>query len=422
MSEHKSEWNELNYYARFKLAFKFDLALQYRDGSFAVKQDLEEMLHLLKSLAEEGYPPALSTLGECYYDGTGVEKDPREALRLFRLAAKKKDAHAQFYIGFLYMTGIVVGKDRDKAIYWYRLSAAQGHAEAQYRLGHHECREGNFQDGARFYRLASEQGHAGAQSQLGHLYELGHGLQMNIEKAISLYQSAANKGDPHAQSDLARHHLRTGEDLKEAARLNRLAIEHGNVDQAKLNLSVQYLQGMGVEVNKKEALRLIHSVTDQEDPDVKFALGVWHNTEKEYLSAGQFFMAAAEQKHKNAESWIGSYLFFRNLKKEQSRHSILHDTFTTQESAVFLKEFKLFEEKLKLFNKQELAAKDVVHLSQRSESFKNSILIMLASIEHMPKVCLAIIASYMAMDYGIADGSEPKKNEEPPNDSSCLMM
>ncbi len=45
--------------------------------------------------ADDGFAPAQFRLGECYRDGTGVEKDPVEALAWIRLAISKDVPDAQ---------------------------------------------------------------------------------------------------------------------------------------------------------------------------------------------------------------------------------------------------------------------------------------------------------------------------------------
>lgn len=42
-----------------------------------------------------GYSVAQCTLGDCFYNGNGVDKDLREAVKWYRLAAAQGDADAR---------------------------------------------------------------------------------------------------------------------------------------------------------------------------------------------------------------------------------------------------------------------------------------------------------------------------------------
>ena len=56
--------------------------------------------------AEQGYPPALFSVGDCYYLGLGVEKDPDKAAEYYRKALdagydpdEEDEAHLKAVLG-----------------------------------------------------------------------------------------------------------------------------------------------------------------------------------------------------------------------------------------------------------------------------------------------------------------------------------
>jgi len=74
----------------------------------------------------KGNAHAQVALGECYLNGTGVEKDDVEAVKWFRKAAEQGNAHAQVKLGECYRNGTGVEKDDVGAVKWFRKAAEQG--------------------------------------------------------------------------------------------------------------------------------------------------------------------------------------------------------------------------------------------------------------------------------------------------------
>ena len=77
---------------------------------------------------------SLFNLGECYYNGEGVNKDAAEAVKWYREAAKQGNAVAQYRLGYFYLNGLGVNKDAAEAVKWYREAAEQGFKLAEEAL------------------------------------------------------------------------------------------------------------------------------------------------------------------------------------------------------------------------------------------------------------------------------------------------
>lgn len=120
----------------------YELALLYISCRIWVRYpyscpDNEGAAGVLTDLADRGYVPAQTVLGEIYlFGGNGVSVDYQLAVSLFEAAAAMSDSAAYYWLGEIYITGLGVDADPDAAARWYLLAAAnQGNAEAQFELG-----------------------------------------------------------------------------------------------------------------------------------------------------------------------------------------------------------------------------------------------------------------------------------------------
>jgi len=96
----------------------------------------------------------------------------QQVFELYTRAAELGHSAAQYNIAMMYSNGESVFVDYQQAAYWFLLSAAQNFPPAQYRLGE--------------------------------MYYFGTGgVGKNLEKAVKLFQEAAQQGDADAQMNLA---------------------------------------------------------------------------------------------------------------------------------------------------------------------------------------------------------------------------
>lgn len=473
--EYKAESNKID------LAERHQLALNYGIDGLSRKKDIPKKISLLQSLAKEGYAPAQMDLAECYFEGAGVKKDYREAVYLYRLAAEQGDYIAQFRLGYFYRdgpekdhkeavrlfqlaashgyapaqnslgicyaSGESVEKDLKEALRLFRLAASQGYAQAQNNLGH-SFRHGlgvekDLKEAVRFYRLAAEQGETNAQVALGELYEEGAGVERNIDKAIFSYKLAAKEGHPQAQAHLAKCYSFGKGSLKmnetEAIRLYRLAAEQGH-DQAKLEIALIYLKWLPNKIDrnkKEEAIRLLRSIVNQEPPSVKYALGLYHASEQDYLLAAKLYREAFEKGDSKAICRLWDFDFQKRLRQEECRLSILNEEFPTNENVKLIEDIR---ENLEYIKKLEVkSGRRGAYVSDRSGQynydggdwviqqirrdsthFRENLPIIVTFIAFIPTDCLAIIASYMNTDTPQPKSTYVEPAKEP--HSQCIMM
>jgi len=117
----------------------------------------EEIAKLYTQAADLGYAPAQNAIGDCYYDGKGVEKSI------------------------------------EKAFEWYKKAADQGLCEAQYNLA--RLFERHYKKLAFIWmKRASDQSHVKALYKVGEYYEFGRGVESDYELARKAYSKAEEKG------------------------------------------------------------------------------------------------------------------------------------------------------------------------------------------------------------------------------------
>ena len=184
---------------------QFNLGDCYRDGT-GVEKNLTEVVKSYRKAAEQGNADAQFNLGVCYDDGEGVEKSLTEAVKWYRKAAEQGTTEAQFNLGVCYRNGTGVEKNNEEAAKWYRAAAEHGDASAQLNLGacyyKGEGVEKSLTEAVKWYRKAAEQGNAKAQFNLGVRYRDGTGVEKNNEEAVRWFRKAAEQGNVNAQASL----------------------------------------------------------------------------------------------------------------------------------------------------------------------------------------------------------------------------
>lgn len=125
----------------------------------------------IREEAKNGKIESIVKLARCYYLGIGVEKDARLAFKYFK-DASKESPEAMTNLAYLYLKGIGVNMDEDMAMDLYREAAEKEEPIAMYSYG-----------------LALKKG----------LY----GKKVNIEKAKTLFEKAAAKGNFAAKYEMA---------------------------------------------------------------------------------------------------------------------------------------------------------------------------------------------------------------------------
>lgn len=117
----------------------------------------------------------------------------------------------------------------------------------------------------KYYKQNADQGHAWAQLTVGYYFEIGKGVEINLNKAFKWYKRAADQGDPAAQNMLGvcfQKGLGIKKNLAEGVEWFKLAADQGLPD-AQFNFGVCYEKGMGVEKNLVEAAKWLKLAADR---------------------------------------------------------------------------------------------------------------------------------------------------------------
>ena len=159
-----------------------------------------------RKAAKLGNASAQYNLGNCYYNGEGVDKDYKQAVFWYTKAAEQGNAFAQNNLGNCYYNGEGVDKDYKQAVCWYTKAAKLGNASAQYNVGNcYYNGEGVAQDYEKavyWYNEAAKLGNARGQYNLGNCYYNGEGVAQDYEKAVYWYAKAAEQGHADAAKAL----------------------------------------------------------------------------------------------------------------------------------------------------------------------------------------------------------------------------
>lgn len=183
----------------------------------------------LLNRAESGDCEAQNQLGDCYYNGDGVEKNDAEAFRWYESSAWGGSMWGKFNYGKCFRLGIGVAQDSERARHEFRLSAKMGNPRALQQL--------------------AELGDSEAMFKLGDYYFNGNrkdwGPEQNDGKAFEWYQKSADKGDSWGYFNVAKCYWvgrGTTRDRAQAIQYFKKSADAGNETSANW-LSLAQTQG-----------------------------------------------------------------------------------------------------------------------------------------------------------------------------------
>ena len=204
-----AEDKELGYEWHLKAAEAGDRLGQYMTGRLlaagsGVSKNEETAVMWWRKAADAGFPPAQLDLGAAYRRGMGgLEENKEEAVKWVSRAAEKGHADAQVELGIYYYGGDGVPEDKTKAEYWMREAAEQGNDKGMQLLGFDKLVENDYDEAFKWLTKSAAKGNRESEYWLATLYEGGRGVERDMEKAVALYESAAEKGYERAQTRIA---------------------------------------------------------------------------------------------------------------------------------------------------------------------------------------------------------------------------
>lgn len=325
--------------------------------------ELEELFGIVEK-AQEGESSAQYRLGDCFYNGIGVNVDYQKAAFWFEKAAEQENVDAQYMLGLGYYLGNGFDKDFEKARLWFKKAADRGDELSQVKLAliyeNGEGVEQNYDKAAYWYKRAGEQGcrtvskaalftvyakgfsdvilkdekqalcwivkcieaisirdqntklNATLFLYLGHEYERGILLKKDYEKVVYWYTKAAEAGNVSAQlslSDIYFEGRGIKKNLEKAEYWTLKAQELGGDEQTdrlyKIYNSIRY-------GHADDNISWVVNCAERGIVDAQSRLGYYYSGEKSVY----WFEKAAEQGDCDAQSQLGQY--YRNIDIDKS--------------------------------------------------------------------------------------------------------
>ena len=146
----------------------------------------------------------MKEIGDCYFDGIGVEPGTDEGLRWYQLAIDAGHPLAPADLADRLLSGRGVSIDREKAMTVLETAASNGNIGAVTKLGHIASESKDYEQALEYYRVAAERGEATAMLCIAIQYQNGWGVQKDLEQALNWLQKAADHGSEMAAQILAK--------------------------------------------------------------------------------------------------------------------------------------------------------------------------------------------------------------------------
>jgi TPR repeat protein len=203
---------------------------------------------------------AMSSIGEAYLYGYGVEEDNAKAMEWYEKAANLGHRFAMFQLGWQYEEGEIVEQDYAKALKWYEKSANLDWTMAMNNIGY-MYQEGlgvekDYAKALEWYERAANLEDESAMNNLGNIYQEGLGVEKDYAKALEWYEKAANLGDTSAMNNLGYTYQKGLGVEKDYAKALEWYEKAADLDDtmAMSNLGYMYQKGIGVEQDARIAL------------------------------------------------------------------------------------------------------------------------------------------------------------------------
>ncbi|NKB37828.1 MAG: hypothetical protein GKR93_11765 [Gammaproteobacteria bacterium] len=175
---------------------------------------------------------------------------------------------------------------------------------------------GEYRKAFKILKPLAEDGDSEAQKMLGIIYDYGHGVKADSEKALHWYLLSAEQGHPAVQYQVGAKYFR-GDGVKqnytEAARWWEMAANGGQVD-AQFNLGLMYFRGLSIASDDEKAVDLFSRAAEQGHGHAQYSLAVMYafgrGVSKDYETALSWFEKSAEQGIGQAQFNLG--VFYEN--------------------------------------------------------------------------------------------------------------
>lgn len=291
-------------------------------NGWGTKENYTDGIMYLRQGAILEHGEATRLLGACYEEGMGVDIDYCEAFRLFKRSEQLGNSCANTNIGLCFEKGLGVRKNRKNAIKHYKKAAEDDDEVALNNLGvlFNQGTKKNYVLAVAYYREAIKFGSVEAQCNLGDCYMSGQGVAKDYSMAMDLYRESSEKGNLVARTEMATlYYLGLGvpADYMKAASLFRESL---SVPEAVRWLGTAFYDGNGVQENLDEAIRLYRQAIEIGNVEANLNLAICYyfgrGVPRSYEHAMECYQLAAGNGCKEACLCIGN-MYFSGLGVEQ---------------------------------------------------------------------------------------------------------
>lgn len=140
----------------------------------------------------------MKEIGNCYFDGIGVEPSVEKGLSWYRRAIDAGHPFAAVELAGRLLTGRGISIDREKAMTILEIAVSNGNAAAATQLGHIAGESKDYKKAQEYYRIAAERGDSTAMLCIGIQYENGWGVPVDHEQGMVWLKKAADHGNEMA--------------------------------------------------------------------------------------------------------------------------------------------------------------------------------------------------------------------------------
>lgn len=186
------------------------IALIYREGHGNFKADWKKARLWYTNSATAGNANSQYDLGSFYLRGDlDIEIDVLKSIKWFTMAFNQGDVKSMVCLGIIFLFGFNEAiKDRSKAYYYFNEALKKDETDAQANLYMGEfyslASKPNYTKAIYHYLIAANARDGEAANALGKVYESGHGVDVDLDKAIEWYGMAKDLGCEEAEENLIR--------------------------------------------------------------------------------------------------------------------------------------------------------------------------------------------------------------------------
>ncbi len=290
--------------------------LELKGKIYNDQKSYDELLKIYKAYAS-GFTISMGMagLGDIYYEGLGVPKDLKKSFEYYREAAGHENGYALEKQGWFYYKGEYVKKDLEKALYYFDYAYMRGNRDIAYTLGQMYYEglgtEADKNKGIEYYKIASKNGNIDAIKKLEELRNLGviktetlaeefdfikESFYANNSIIFEKYKALSDKGYAPAIFELANCYeegLGVAEDYEKAIVLYEKAAELDNTDA--MERLYEIYSGNPTHPRDKEKMKFFITVLATTDDYYMYRLAKIRLEDKEYKKAYNLFYHLAEK-------------------------------------------------------------------------------------------------------------------------------